>query len=149
FAECGDHIDGVCPIGTECTLGVPSFCSPPRVDDNNTLTYTEVQGYGRPMAPVADAAGDDPILVWTGCTDVNFVGTCRFYSLSCDVCFALDGPMVDSISSIRIIEPTVGCNFWVNTNCVGDGLNIDSGAVFDLTTTSFNDRIVAFNCYLH
>ncbi|KAF9038917.1 hypothetical protein BDZ89DRAFT_1061019 [Hymenopellis radicata] len=149
FAECGDNVAAVCPTGTECTPGVPSFCMPPRVADNSTLTYTEVQGFGRPVAPVGYVSNDDPIPVWTGCTDANFGGSCLTYSLACDFCVPLDGIWVDSLSSIRIIEPTVGCNFWVSSNCVGDGINIDSGAIFDLSATNYNDRIVAFNCYLH
>ncbi|KAF8918523.1 hypothetical protein CPB85DRAFT_1213783, partial [Mucidula mucida] len=90
-----------------------------------------------------------PNSVWTGCTDANFGGSCLTYSLACDFCVPLDGIWVHSLSSIRIVEPTVGCNFWVNSNCVGDGININFGAIFDFSATKYNDRIVAFNCYRH
>ncbi|KAF9465118.1 hypothetical protein BDZ94DRAFT_1189645 [Collybia nuda] len=148
-AECGGDVKGVCAPETQCSTGKPGSCIPSKYFNNNsTIEYTEVTGYGRPMADELLAPADDVIPVFTACTDSNFGGSCVTWSLACDFCAGLGNGWTNTVSSIRMLNPSVGCNFWVNSNCVGDGINIDSGAIFDLSATNYNDRTVAFNCYL-
>ncbi|KAF9464031.1 hypothetical protein BDZ94DRAFT_1162858, partial [Collybia nuda] len=134
-----------------CAPSVPSFCIPSKYFSNNTITYKEVTGYGRPMAdalPAPDITNVDSFPVFLGCVDANFQGPCIEWSVGCDVCFGLGPGWTNTLSSIEILTTQVGCNFWVNSNCIGDGINIDSAAIFDLSATNYNDRTVAFNCYL-
>ncbi|KAL4256078.1 hypothetical protein AB1N83_011658 [Pleurotus pulmonarius] len=146
FEKCGTNEDGICAQDTMCYGESNRICLPTLAFANSTRPV-EVQGYGRPMlAP--PSPDDDVIPVWQGCTDANFQGSCLTYSLACNACFPLNGIWVNSLSSIRMLDSRVGCNFWVASNCVGDGINIDSNAIFNLAATNYNDRIAAFNCYV-
>ncbi|KIK54826.1 hypothetical protein GYMLUDRAFT_891506 [Collybiopsis luxurians FD-317 M1] len=149
FGPCGDGF-GACSPGTQCTTGNPSFCLPLSAFENNTTPVVEVTGYGHPIGAVPETAGDDPeyIQVFLGCTDANFAGSCFIESLACDFCFELPAPYQNDLSSIEMLDSRVGCDFWVESDCIGDGINIDSGAIYDLSATNYNDRLVAGTCYL-
>jgi len=148
WEKCGTIVNSACEAGTRCSTGIPSVCVP-IFSDNSTFTYTDVTGYGRPaFAVVPDGTADDPIPVFTACSNAQFSGSCWTWSVACDFCAVLPADEQDVYSSIAILDTRVGCNFWVNTNCVGDGINIDSGAIYDLSATNYNDRTVAYNCYL-
>ncbi|KAK7438885.1 hypothetical protein VKT23_020798 [Stygiomarasmius scandens] len=150
FNPCGGEIEGVCAEGTKCSGDLPNLCLPLDSFVNNTASFSEVKGFGRPVGTIEDTtnACDNPIPVFTMCTDAQFTGSCETVSTCCDFCFGLGNGFVNDVSSIRILSSQVGCNFWVSSNCVGDGIKIDSGAIFDLSATNYNDRVVAVNCYL-
>ncbi|KAJ8072803.1 hypothetical protein PM082_016362 [Marasmius tenuissimus] len=146
FKECGERIDGICAEGTRCSPGAPSFCLP--LDSYiNTTHVDEITGYGRPIAE-AVAADDPPIPVFVACKDAEFSGECIQWNVACDFCVPLDSGWQNVISSVRIVDDRVGCNFWVSPNCQGDGINVPfSNPIFNLAATNYNDRITAFNCY--
>ncbi|THU92335.1 hypothetical protein K435DRAFT_672253 [Dendrothele bispora CBS 962.96] len=148
FKACGTGVAGSCAEGTKCSSGDPSFCLPLDSFTNSTEPIVEVTGYGRPIGVVPQVADADPIPVFLACTDAQFSGSCIQFSVGCDFCFALPDGFQNDISSIRMLNDQVGCNFWVASNCVGDGIDVDSGAIFDLSATNYNDRTVAGNCYL-
>ncbi|KAJ7587159.1 hypothetical protein C8J56DRAFT_786853 [Mycena floridula] len=146
---CGEGIEGVCATGTVCAPGVPSYCVSSTPVDNSTTTFNVVQGFGRPMGQIVpEGTADDPIPVFIICTDANFSGNCIEWLLACDFCVPFGAGWNNDISSIEMLDTRVGCNFWVSSNCVGDGINIDSGAIYDLSATNYNDRVNSFNCYL-
>ncbi|KAF9464519.1 hypothetical protein BDZ94DRAFT_473001 [Collybia nuda] len=148
FGECGGDIKGVCALETQCTGGTPSFCIPSKFFSNSSIKYKEVTGYGEPTASlVPTKANVDIGPVFVACTDHNFLGICSTLAVGCGICYGLDSVFTHSISSISMITTSIGCNFWVNSNCIGDGINIDSGAIYDLAATNYNDRTVAFSCY--
>ncbi|EEB98864.1 hypothetical protein MPER_01555, partial [Moniliophthora perniciosa FA553] len=147
YSACGNGIKGACTKGSECTPGVPGVCLP-LLDRrmNNTAEVIEVTGIGLPAERDCPCP---PVPAFTICKNADFSGGCITYSLCSNFCAELTAEWKNVISSVRIEESAIGCNFWVATNCVGDGIRIDSGAIFNLAATNYNDRLVAFNCYLH
>ncbi|KAF8892370.1 hypothetical protein CPB85DRAFT_1440856 [Mucidula mucida] len=116
LAECGD---GVCETGTECATGEVAGG-----DNDTALAYTEVIGYGRPVVPFGYVPSGTQVNVWEGCTDSNFAGTCLIVDVGCNGCFHLEGVFVNSLSSIKILVPNIGCDFWTSLDCVGVGISI-------------------------
>lgn len=96
---------------------VPSYCIPLEYYANSTFTVTEVQGYGRPVLPAPETA-NDPELVWMGCTDANFAGSCLQWSLECNACYAIGAGFENDLSSIMLYDTAVGCNYWVCVFCL-------------------------------
>lgn len=142
-------MDGACTTDTVCGhLLANRICLPNRAFDNSTQSIVEVEGLANQLIVATPPLPSDAVVpVWTACTDANFQGNCFLWCWAGDGCLQFTGIWVNSLSSIRMQDSRIGCNFFVTWDCIGNAINIDSDAIFNLAATDYNDRIVAFKCY--
>ncbi|TFK96610.1 hypothetical protein BDV98DRAFT_515344, partial [Pterulicium gracile] len=87
--------------------------------------------------------------VFRACTNSEFSGTCLEMYITCPGCIVLNPEWQRTISSVRITDSRVRCRFWVTSGCNSDGILVPySNPIYNLAATNYNDRIVAFDCYL-
>lgn len=125
-------MDGACTTDTVCygESQCPSFlptcskltghllanriCLPNRAFDNSTQSIVEVEGLANQLIVATPPLPFDAVVpVWTACTDANFQGNCFLWCWAGDGCLQFTGIWVNSLSSIRMQDSRIGCNFFV------------------------------------